>query len=87
MFSENDMMKLLDFFFFFFFFENIFVLFSIRVLQQTFGIHLTTISATLLSDLFLYSDEADVMQVVLKKNDKNQIYIHIFSHCELSIHM
>jgi hypothetical protein len=82
MFSENDMMKLLDFFF-----ENIFVLFSIRVLQQTFGIHLTTISATLLSDLFLYSDEADVMQVVLKKNDKNQIYIHIFSHCELSIHM
>ena len=77
---------MLDFFLIFFFFENIFVLFSIRVLQQTFGFHLTTISAILLSDLFLYSDEADVMQVVLKKNDKIK-YKNIFSHCELSIHM
>lgn len=79
MFSENDdMINLLEYFFFFFFWRTYLLFFSMRVLQQTFGIHLTTISTTLLSDLFLYSDVADFMQVFLKKKDKNQIYIHIF---------
>lgn len=79
MFSENDdMINLLEYFFFFFFWRTYLLFFSMRVLQQTFGIHLTTISTTLLSDLFLYSDVADFMQVFLKKKDKNQLYIHIF---------
>ena len=46
--------------------DNIFVMFSGRIFQQTVG----TSCAPLLADLFLYSYEADFIQGLLKKNEK-----------------
>ena len=50
--------------------DNIFVIFGGRIFQQTVGIHMSTNCAPLLSDLFLYSYEADFIQGLLKKNEK-----------------
>ena len=51
--------------------DNIFVIFDRRVFQQTVGIPVGINSAPLLADLFLYSYEADFIQELLKKNEKN----------------
>jgi hypothetical protein len=48
--------------------DNIFVIFGGRVFQQTVGIPMGTNCSPLLSDLFLYSHEAEV--ILLKKNEK-----------------
>jgi hypothetical protein len=50
--------------------DNIFAMFGGRVFQQTVGIHMGTNCAPLLTDLFLYSYEADFIQGLLKKNEK-----------------
>ena len=50
--------------------DNIFVIFGERVFQQTVGIPMGTNCAPLLTDLFLYSYEADFIQGLLKKNEK-----------------
>ena len=52
------------------FIDNIFVIFGGRVFQQTVGIHMGTNCAPLLADLFLYSYEADFIQELLKKNER-----------------
>ena len=51
--------------------DNIFVIFDRRVFQQTVGIPVGINSAPLLAVLFLYSYEADFIQELLKKNEKN----------------
>ena len=48
-------------------------MFGGRVFQQTVGIPMGTISAPLLTDLFLYSYEADFIQGLLKKNEKKLV--------------
>ena len=45
-------------------------MFGGRVFQQTVGIPMSTNSAPLLADLFLYSYEVDFIQGLLKKNEK-----------------
>jgi hypothetical protein len=50
--------------------DNIFVIFGGRVFQQTVGIPIGTNCVPLLADLFLYSYEADLIQGLLKKNEK-----------------
>ena len=64
-FSETDIFEMFEVLI-----ENIFVLFGGRVFQQTIGIHIGTNCAPLLTDLFLYSYEADFIQGLLKKNEK-----------------
>ena len=49
--------------------DNIFVIFGGRVFQQTVSIPMGTNCAPLLTDLFLYSYEADFIQALLKKNE------------------
>ena len=45
------------------------------------GIHMGTHCAQLLSDLFLYSYEADFIQEFLKKNEKNLVrFFNIFEN-------
>ena len=53
-----------------FFIDSIFAMFGGRVFQQTVGIPMATNCDPLLSDLFLYSHEADFIQGLLKKNEK-----------------
>jgi hypothetical protein len=50
--------------------DNIFVIFGGRVFQQTVGIPMGTKCAPPLADLFLYSNEADFIQELPKKNVK-----------------
>ena len=49
---------------------HVFVIFGGRVFQQTVGIPMGTSCAPLLTDLFLYSYEADFIQGLLKKNER-----------------
>ena len=49
--------------------DNIFVMFSGRVFQQTVGIPMVINGALLLTDLFLYSYEVDFIQGLLKTNE------------------
>ena len=49
MYSENDIIKMLEFLV-----DNIFVFFSGKVFQQTVGIPMDTNCAPLLADIFLY---------------------------------
>ena len=56
-FSKTDVINMLEFLI-----DNIFAMFSGRVLQQTVGIPMGTNCAPLLADLFLYSYEADFIQ-------------------------
>jgi hypothetical protein len=65
-FSETDIFIMLDFLI-----DNIFVLFGGRDFQQTVGIPMDTNCAPLLAGLFLYSYEAECIQGLLKKNEKN----------------
>ena len=64
-FNETDIIKMLEFLI-----DNIFVMFGGCVFQQTVGIPMGTNCAPLLADLFLYSDEADFIQGLHKKNEK-----------------
>ena len=50
--------------------DNIFVMLGGCVFQQIVGIHMAANCAPLLTDLFLYSYEADFIQGLLKKNEK-----------------
>jgi hypothetical protein len=50
--------------------DNIFVMLSERILQQTVGIPMGTNWAPLLADLFPFKYEADFIQGLLKKNEK-----------------
>ena len=65
MFSETDIINMLDFLI-----DNICVMFGGCVFQQIVGIPMATNCAPLLADLFLYSYEADFIQGLLKKNEK-----------------
>ena len=51
------------------FIDNIFVM--LGVFQQTVGIPLGMNCASLLVDLFIYSNDVDLIQGLLKKNEKN----------------
>jgi hypothetical protein len=64
-FSETRIINMLEFLI-----DNIFVIFSGRVFQQTVGIPMGTSCAPLLADLFYYSYEADFIQGLLNKNEK-----------------
>jgi hypothetical protein len=50
--------------------DSIVVIFGGRVFQQTIGIPMGTNCVPLLTDLFLYSYEADFTQGLLKKTEK-----------------
>ena len=50
--------------------DNIFVRFGGLALQQTVSIPMGTNCASLLADLFLYSYEVDLIQGLLKKNER-----------------
>ena len=50
--------------------DNLFLMFGGRVFQQTVGIPMATICATLLADLVRYSYEAYFIQGIFKKNEK-----------------
>ena len=50
--------------------DSIFVMFDGRVFQQTVSIPMGTNCAPLLADVFLYLNEADLIQRLLKKNKK-----------------
>jgi hypothetical protein len=63
--SEADIFNMLEVLI-----DNIFVLFGGRVCQRTVGIPMGTNCDPLLSDLFLYSYEADFIQGLFKKNEK-----------------
>jgi hypothetical protein len=62
---ETDIFNMLEFLI-----DNIYVMFGGRVFQQTVGIPMGTNCAPLLTDVFLYSHEADFIQGLLKKNEK-----------------
>jgi hypothetical protein len=64
-FSETDIFNMLEFLM-----DNIFAMFGGGVFQQTVGIPMDTNCAPLLTDIFLYSHAADVIQGLLKKNGK-----------------
>ena len=64
-FSQTDIFNILEFLI-----DNIFVMFGGRVFKQTVGILMGTNFAPLLVDLFLYSYEADFIQGLLKKKQK-----------------
>jgi hypothetical protein len=53
--------------------DNIFIMFGGRIFQQTVGIPTGTNYVFLLSDLLLYSHEADFIQGLLKKNEKKLV--------------
>ena len=63
--SETDMINMLKFLI-----DNIFVMFSGRVFQQTVGISMAPNYAPLLIDLFPYSYQVDFIQGLLKKKEK-----------------
>ena len=64
--SEDDIIKMLEFLV-----NNIFVVFSEKVFQQTVGIPMGTNCAPLLADIFLYSYEADFIQSLLSTGKKH----------------
>ena len=64
-FSETDIFNMLEFLI-----DNIFAMLCGRLFQLTVGTPMGTNYAPLLSDLFLYSYEADCMQGLLKKKRK-----------------
>jgi hypothetical protein len=56
--------------------DNIYVVFGDQVFQQTVGIPMGTNCTPLLTDLFLYSYEAEFAQKLLRDNNKNST-IHL----------
>jgi len=67
-FSETDIIKIIEYLI-----DNLFVIFGGRGFQQTVGIHMGANCAPPLVDLFLYSYEADLIQGLLKKNEKKLV--------------
>ena len=63
--SEDDIIKMLEFLI-----DNIFVVFAVKVFQQTVGIPMGTNCAPLLADIFLYSYEAEFIQSLLSTGKK-----------------
>ena len=63
--SEDDTIKMLEFLL-----DNIFVVFAGKVFQQIVGIPMGTNCAPLLSDIFLYSYEAEFIQSLLSTGRK-----------------
>ena len=61
-FSEADIINMPEFLI-----DNICAMFDGRIFQQTVGIHMGTNCAPLLADLFLYSNETDIIQGFLRK--------------------
>ena len=61
-FFETDIIKLLEFLI-----DNIFVMFTGLVFQQTVSIPMDTYCAPVITDLFLYSYKAGFIQGLLKK--------------------
>ena len=66
--SDTDIITMLEFLI-----DNIFIMFGGRIFQQTVGIPTGTNYVLLLSDLLLYSHEADFIQGLLKKNEKKLV--------------
>ena len=66
--SDTDIITMLEFLI-----DNIFIMFGERIFQQTVGIPTGTNYILLLSDLLLYSHEADFIQGLLKKNEKKLV--------------
>ncbi len=64
-FSETDIFSMLQFLI-----DNICAMLGGRLFHQTVGTPMGTNYAPLLSDLFLYSHEADFIHGLLKKNEK-----------------
>ena len=64
-FSATDIINMLEFLI-----DNIFVMFGGRVFQQTVGMPRGSNCVPLLAELFLYQFEADLIQGLLKKNEK-----------------
>ena len=64
--SEDDIIKMLEFLV-----DNIFVVYGGKVFQQTDGIPMGTNCAPLLTDIFLYSYEADFIQSLLSTGKKH----------------
>ena len=65
-FSEADIIKMLEFLI-----DNIFVLFGRCAFRQPVGTHMGKNCNPFLTDLFLYSYEADFIQGVLNKNERS----------------
>ena len=65
MYSEDDIIKMLEFLV-----DNIFVDFAGHVFQQIVGIPMGTNCAPLLADIFLYSYEAELIQILLSTDRK-----------------
>ena len=61
--SEGDIVNILGFLI-----DNIFVEFGGRDFQQTVGIQMDTNCAPLIADLFLSSNEAEFIQLLLRNN-------------------
>ena len=66
MFPETDIIKMLEFFN-----GNIFVMFGGHVFQQIVSIPMGANCAPLLTDLFLYAYETDLIQGFVRKSEKN----------------
>ena len=64
-FTETEVVGMLEFFI-----DNMFVEFGGELFQQTVGIPMGINCAPLLADLFLYSYEAEFIQMLLKRGDK-----------------
>ena len=63
--TEDDIINMLEFLV-----DNIFVVFGGKVFQQIVGIKMGTNCAPLLSDIFLYSYEAEFIQILLSTGKK-----------------
>ena len=65
--TEDDIVRMLDYLI-----DNIFVVFGGQIFRQTIGIPMGTNCAPLLADLYLYSYEAEFIQDLLKKGQKQE---------------
>jgi hypothetical protein len=73
-FSETDIFNMLEFLI-----DNIFAMLGGRVFQQTVGIPMCTNCIPLLADLFLYSYDGDIIEGLLKKNEKKLARSFVFT--------
>ena len=81
--SEGDIIKMLEFLV-----DNIFVVFAGKVIQQTVGIPMGAKCAPLLTDIFLYSYEADYIQSLLstvKKQLASRFNLTYIEHCQRNL--
>ena len=74
----NDIINMLEFLV-----DNIFVVFGVKVFQQIVGIPMGTNCAPLLSDIFLYSYEADFIQSLLSTGKEK--HLSSTSHTDTSM--